>query len=540
MKNLYFFLVVAVVLPAVISCEKKAVPVKSVLNSDLQGSINRFNKTTFDSVSVDSFFVRFAELAKYTENVKTIYRGHNFHHIWYDENGLVEFANSLYSKVKGIATEGVYAVFPYDIEIEGIFVSDVDNLLSDAETEIMITSMFLFYTENVYRGVDDKTAAALEWLLPKKQVSYENMLDSMMQNSSLLLQNDSVLFSQYYKLRDMLKRYRDIQKTGGWDTIAIDPKIKAYQPGDTAGAIVKIRERLFISLDIEENNSSNEFDEELLVAINKFQKRHGKNETKTITPQLIKQMNVPVIEYIKKIVVNMERWRWVAPEQAYASEYIFVNIPSYTLLMNRNGQRVFESPVVVGKNMSKTVIFSGNMSFVVFSPYWNVPESILKSEVLPGIKKDKNYLDKHNMEWNNGQVRQKPGKNNSLGRVKFLFPNSNNIYLHDSPAKSLFKNDSRAYSHGCVRVGKPRDLAVEILRNDPEWTTEKIDAAMISGTEKWVQLKNKIPVHIGYFTAWVNDSGEINFYEDIYKRDDRLIDILIGYENTDSLTVSSR
>jgi len=255
MKNLYVFLMFAAVLMAVISCEKKAVPVKTVLNSDLQGSINRFNKTTFDSVSVDSFFVKFAELAKYTENVKTIYRGHNYHHIWFDENGLVEFANSLYSKVKGIATEGVYAVFPFDIEIDGIFAHDEENILSDAETEIMITSMFLFYTENVYRGVDDKTTAALEWLLPKKQVSYENMLDSMMQNSGLLLQNDSVLFSQYYKLRDMLKRYRDIQKTGGWDTIAIDPKIKAYQPGDTAGAIVQIRERLFKTLDIAETSS---------------------------------------------------------------------------------------------------------------------------------------------------------------------------------------------------------------------------------------------------------------------------------------------
>jgi murein L,D-transpeptidase YcbB/YkuD len=215
---------------------------------------------------------------------------------------------------------------------------------------------------------------------------------------------------------------------------------------------------------------------------------------------------------------------------ANASEYIFVNIPSYQLNYNRDGERVLEMPVVVGKTMSKTVIFSGNMSFVVFSPYWNVPPSILNSEVLPGIKKDKNYLAKHNMEWNNGQVRQKPGKNNSLGLVKFIFPNSNNIYLHDSPAKTLYARDSRAFSHGCVRVGKPRDLAIEVLKNDPEWTPEKIDAAMRAGTEKWVPLKNKIPVHIGYFTAWVNEQGEIHFYEDIYKRDDQLFDILIGYE----------
>jgi murein L,D-transpeptidase YcbB/YkuD len=229
----------------------------------------------------------------------------------------------------------------------------------------------------------------------------------------------------------------------------------------------------------------------------------------------------------------MERWRWISPEIANAREYIFVNIPSYTLILNRDGKRAFESPVVVGKTMSKTVVFSGNMSFVVFSPYWNVPPSILNNEILPGIKKDKNYLAKHNMEWNNGQVRQKPGKNNSLGRVKFIFPNSNNIYLHDTPLKSLFGRDSRASSHGCVRVGKPRDLAIEVLKNDPEWTPEKIDAAMNAGTEKWVTLKSKIPVHIGYFTAWVNELGEIYFYEDIYNRDDQLFEILIGYEETE-------
>lgn len=202
------------------------------------------------------------------------------------------------------------------------------------------------------------------------------------------------------------------------------------------------------------------------------------------------------------------------------------------LFFNRDGERVFESPVVVGKIMSKTVIFSGNMSFVVFSPYWNIPPSILKNEILPGIKKDKNYLAKHNMEWHEGQVRQKPGKNNSLGRVKFLFPNSNNIYLHDTPLQSLFGRDSRASSHGCIRVGKPRDLAIEVLKNDTAWTPEKIDVAMKAGTEKWVPLKNKIPVHIGYFTAWVNEMGDVYFYDDIYSRDDSLFDILIGYNDT--------
>ncbi len=531
MKKLLRILMVVAVCFVAVACNQKIKLPEPVLNTDLQGTINRLNKTSFDSTEVDSFYLKYPELNEYSGNVKKIYHEQLYHHIWFDENGVVEFANSLFSKVKGIASEGVYQRFPYMVEMDGIFESDMENTFSQAETEIMITNMFLFYAEKVYRGVDDKTAAALEWLLPKKQVSYENELDSMFINADLLTRNDSVLFSQYYKLRDVLKHYRDIQKSGGWDTIAIVPKIKVYKLGDSAISIAQIRDRLIKTGDIAQNNGSNVFDEELLVGVNKFQVRNGKKETKTITPQLIKLMNVPVSEHIKKIVVNMERWRWIAPEMANASEYIFVNIPSYTLVFNRDGQRVYESPVVVGKSMSKTVVFSGNMSFVVFSPYWNVPPSILKNEILPGIKKDKNYLAKHNMEWNNGQVRQKPGKGNSLGKVKFIFPNSNNIYLHDSPAKSHFGKDSRAMSHGCVRVGKPRDLAIEVLKNDPDWTLGKIDAAMNSGTEKWVQLKKKIPVHIGYFTAWVNDSGEFYFYEDVYELDDRLYDILLGIED---------
>jgi murein L,D-transpeptidase YcbB/YkuD len=530
MKKLFPVLIFFTVALLIFSCNKKPVKPKPEINSDLQGSINRYNVTTFDSLAIDTFVNLFPVLGKYENDIRKIYRGYDFHHIWFDEKGVLEYANSLYGKVKGIANEGVYNVFPYPEKIGGIFESGIENTLSNAETEIMITTMFLFYAENVYKGIDDKTATAIDWLLPKKQVSYENLLDSVLTNGGVAGFNDSVLIRQYFRLREVLKQYRDIRKNGGWDSIFIDAKQKSIKPGDTALAIVQIRQRLFITGDIAENDSSRLFDENLLAAVNKYQKRNGKKVQPAITRDLTDRMNVPVSEHIKKIVVNMERWRWVSPEIANASEYIFVNIPSYMLNFNRNGITVLESPVVVGKSMSKTVIFSGNMSYVVFSPYWVLPTSIINSEVKPGLKKDKNYLAKHNMEWNNGQVRQKPGRNNSLGLVKFLFPNSNNIYLHDSPAKSLYGKDSRAFSHGCVRVGKSRDLAIEVLRNDTAWTPKEIDAAMKAGTEKWVQLKDKIPVYIGYFTCMVDEQGVFNFYEDIYNMDDRLFDILIGYD----------
>jgi murein L,D-transpeptidase YcbB/YkuD len=175
-----------------------------------------------------------------------------------------------------------------------------------------------------------------------------------------------------------------------------------------------------------------------------------------------------------------------------------------------------------------TVIFNGNLKYVVFSPYWNVPPSIIQKEVVPGIKRNKNYLANHNMEWNSGAVRQKPGPRNSLGLVKFLFPNSYNIYLHDTPSKSLFSESTRAFSHGCIRLAEPKRLAEYLLRNDPGWNEASITKAMNSGKEKYVALKQTIPVFIGYFTAWVDRDGKLNFRDDIYGHDKEMAEHLFA------------
>ncbi|HJS00741.1 MAG TPA: L,D-transpeptidase family protein, partial [Flavobacterium sp.] len=221
-----------------------------------------------------------------------------------------------------------------------------------------------------------------------------------------------------------------------------------------------------------------------------------------------------------------ERCRWVSSDIPQAKELIAINIPSFQLSYFKNQEVVLRSKVVVGKTLNKTVIFSGMMKYIVFSPYWNIPSSILKNEIRPGIAKNPNYLAEHNMEWHEGKLRQKPGPKNSLGLIKFLFPNSNDIYLHDTPSKSLFEREERAFSHGCIRVAKPKELAMEILKDNPEWTPEKIDSAMYKGKESWYTLKEKIPVYIGYFTAWVDNDGTLHFYNDIYKRDETLASLL--------------
>jgi murein L,D-transpeptidase YcbB/YkuD len=192
-------------------------------------------------------------------------------------------------------------------------------------------------------------------------------------------------------------------------------------------------------------------------------------------------------------------------------------------------------PVIVGSESNNTVIFSNRMRFIVFSPYWNVPPSIVKAEILPGMRKNNNYLSQKNMEiTNHGDVptvRQLPGGQNSLGLVKFLFPNPYNIYLHDTPGKHLFARQNRSLSHGCIRLGDARKMASYLLRADSSWTLKKIDTAMHQQKEKWVTLKKTIPVFMAYFTSWVDTNGVLQFRKDIYELDEKMLALLFKKED---------
>ena len=224
----------------------------------------------------------------------------------------------------------------------------------------------------------------------------------------------------------------------------------------------------------------------------------------------------------------MERTRWlpIIPNR----HFININIPSFTLSAYDQDTLTFTMNVVVGKDVHQTVVFNGDIKYVVFCPYWNVPPSILKKEILPAIKKNPDYLRKNNMEWNGNAIRHKPGPSNALGLVKFLFPNSHNIYLHDSPAKSLFHAQTRAFSHGCIRLADPKKLAVYLLKDDPQWPESKVSQAMKTGKEKYVTLKDPVPVFIGYLTAWVDQQGKLNTRKDIYRRDQPLEEMLFKTE----------
>ncbi|MCW2118178.1 L,D-transpeptidase family protein [Flavobacterium sp. 7A] len=480
---------------------------------------------TFDSTFVSTFFQKHPLLDKYQDEVRTLYRKHHFNYVWYDKNGVNEFGSLLHNKIINIEDEGVLTSIPYRQKLDSIYES-VTPKKPNPTTELLNTSMYFFYVDKVYQGLDTEKTKEMEWFLPRDKQSYGQYLDSLLINPALIKKNEKGLFAQYYLLKGVLKDYRKIEKKGGWGSIQLEPNVKSLNIGDSSNTIIQLRNRLFLTGELKTDTKSAIYDEELGNAVLKFKKANRNASSTIILPSHLKVLNISVTDRIKTLVVNMERCRWIPKDIIKAKEVIAVNIPAYELTYFKNGKPAFKSNVVVGKTLNKTVIFSAPMRYIVFSPYWNIPYSIIKNEIKPGIAKNPNYLAQHNMEWNDGKVRQKPGTRNSLGLVKFLFPNSNSIYLHDTPSKHLFSRRDRAFSHGCIRVEKPKELAEVLLHNEPKWTSEEIDKAMHGGKEVWHTLQNKIPVYIGYFTAWVDTEGTLQFYEDVYERDQPLADLL--------------
>jgi murein L,D-transpeptidase YcbB/YkuD len=325
---------------------------------------------------------------------------------------------------------------------------------------------------------------------------------------------------QYQLLQQQLFQYQQVAKSGGWQKI-ISAK-KFYMKGDASPVIKQIKKRLIASGHLESGDVSENFTDALMVAVKKVQRQFGYKENGVVDAQLIKALNVSLDHRLKQLQINMNRLSKVS--NVTEGTWLVANIPEFKLHVYENGQHVFDIDIVVGTQSNKTVIFNNEMKQVVFSPYWNVPPSIIKEEILPAMRKNKNYLSANGYEQVGTEgglpkIRQKPGNRNSLGLVKFLFPNSHNIYFHDTPAKSLFQLPKRTFSHGCIRLAEPKKLAEYLLRNNPEWTSDKIEKAMNGGKELAVNLSKPVPVSISYFTAWVDQEGVLSFREDVYGLD---------------------
>lgn len=500
---------------------KDTLPKISFKETGIEGSFSTQTKLTFDSTIIQSFLDSFPKFKTFEKDIAAFYKTRKYAYAWYDGNGMIEPANNLFNRIQNISDEGLPDKVPYKKDFTALMEKEEGTDKIATVTELMLTAQYLLYAKSVWQGLSEKQSLATEWLLPRKKISSQQLLDSLVAGNNML--ENFPVYRQYNLLKDYLKKYNLIKAKGAMETIKADKK--KYQLHDSSATVLAIRNRLFLSGDMELNNQSGIFDKALQDGVKNFQYRLGYKDNGIVNTALLAEINYPISKRIEQILVNMERSRWV-PVQL-KSDFLLVNIPEYKLHVFQNDSVAFSMNVVVGKDQHKTVIFNGEMKYVVFSPYWNIPASILKNETLPGIKKNPNYLAQHNMEWNGGNVRQKPGPDNSLGLVKFLFPNTHSIYLHDSPAKSLFNEDNRAFSHGCIRLAEPKKLAQYLLRNDTSWNAKKITAAMNKKVELYVTLKNTVPVFIAYFTAWVDRKGKLNLRNDVYKRDSRLAKMIL-------------
>ena len=505
--------------------KKDTVTFRSVADLSLPGGFSNQTELYFDSLSIDSFFKKHPLLSSYQKEVSSYYKKRKFRYAWYDEKGLIEQAGNLYNKLSLIHETGLNIQLPYETELHQMMDGDSSLLFTSIANpllEILLTTHYFFYAKEIWTGLGTEGMRAVEWDLPRKKVSYDILLDSLLKESSNKFLQEEPVYPQYILLKQQLSDYRNIEKEGGWPELK--PLKKSYKKGDSAEIIQLLRKRLALTHDLQQNNGRSVFDQELEDAVKLFQLRHGLADDGIAGRSFFQELNVPVQSRIEQLIVNMERCRWMPI--AIKKDYFLVNIPEFRFHAYEQDRHSWSMKVIVGKSIHQTAIFSGNMRYVVFAPYWNVPPSILRNEILPAIKRNSNYLSANHMEWYNNTVRQTPGPWNALGKVKFLFPNSHNIYLHDTPAKELFKQDQRTFSHGCIRVEQPKRLAEYVLREQKEWTSARIDSAMNGEKELQITLTKTYPVLIAYFTAWVDEQGRLNFRKDIYNKDHRLAEMI--------------
>lgn len=485
----------------------------------------------FDSIQLSGFLSSHPNLARFSKAYLDFYRKRDYQFIWYNEQGLTENAYGLVAQsLQTLSADP--GLIPYREQLDSLMNSrdTADGSGSEpvVDAELHLTGLYFYYAEKVLLGVDASVSAKLGWMIPRKKVSMVTLLDSFLLAKDWDSFERNSLNRQYFPLKEALKNYRKLAASGN-EAVIPEPEasIGKIKPGVTSALIPNLRKRLTQLGYAEPLKDTNVYLPDMIAALNTAKRAYGLGEDSIADKALIRELNVPAASRMKQLMVNMERFRWV-PARFESDELIVVNIPEFKLHYFINGVHDWECNVVVGTPVNKTVIFSGMMDYVVFSPYWYVPQSIINKEIGLSRAKSAAYLKRKNMEWSGGSLREKPGPNNSLGLVKFIFPNSNSIYLHDTPAKSLFERETRAFSHGCIRVQKPFELARKVLAYDSSWTDEKIKAAMHAGVERKVVLKRKIPVYIGYFTAFSDPKGLVHFRRDVYNRDGELMERLAG------------
>jgi murein L,D-transpeptidase YcbB/YkuD len=480
-------------------------------------------------------------------HTKRLYKLYGSNPLWLTSNGLHETrTKALTNAVLAANTDGMrlddYPVGALAQAIGALKQTKTPTAEQLATADVILTATYTSLGEDLLTGQVDPRRVAQAWHVNPQ----EENIDSALVRNLRYAQLDKALATMrptdddYAGLSKQLQNYRVIVAKGGWQPVPNTENLKPGGPANPA-VLAAVRNRLAVegivpasgankasmlpSLQGGKASPAGTYDHDLAAAVALFQERHGINVDSALGKETIESMNVPASYRLGEIAANMERYRWLP--RSFGKRYIFVNVSAFKLEAYDSGQKSLEMKVIVGQEYQDkaTPVFADSMETVVFRPYWNVTPDIAAKEVFP---KGAAYMERENMETyrENGElrVRQRPGPKNALGFVKFLFPNDFNIYLHDTPNHELFKQDVRAFSHGCIRVEKPAELAQWVLG----WPADKVQQEMGNPPDnKSVKVPQKIPVYITYFTTYINN-GQLYFGNDLYNRDDKLVPIVMS------------
>lgn len=495
-----------------------------------------------------------------TENVRfyqkliEFYDQRHYRSIWFEESEFKRDPKPLLKEIKNSYFEGLN---PSDYHLDLIEQCVNENSLFSAECldkravlDILLTNAYLSLASDYLNGKIDAEIIIDDYNYQAEDLGSQKLLSYLTDEKidiTQAIQEQLPKTENYKNLKKQLGFYRDSEQIEAWPQIETGEILGIQAKGNRVEQLIEnLSARDYLNIDNLE--SKNYFDQEVKRAVSKFQLDHGLKSDGVVGKKTLNALNITLDHRIKQLIINMERWRWL-PENL-GSRFIYVNIADYNLKLYENNQLVMEMKTIVGKEQRSTPVFSDTIKYLVINPYWYVPESIAVEDKLPLIKKDYNYLkenhyslfkytgnnkleeiDPAKIDWSkidkdnfNYLLRQNPGDHNALGRVKFMFPNKFSIYLHDTPGRYLFSENERGFSSGCIRIEKPIDLAEYLLADQEKWNREKIEEEMTKDKEKIVYLNKPIKIYLQYNTAWVDSLGNLNFREDIYNRDQKIME----------------
>jgi murein L,D-transpeptidase YcbB/YkuD len=498
-------------------------------------------------------------------SLPALYQKQDYKPLWINEDGPVSETAQMVEAIRNSYKEGLNPENYYLKETEdtltrvsaGSGSGKLPNAELLAELDILLSNSFLQYSSDLLYGQVAPQRIDLELVFGERPLNLNTLLITAVKENKINETLAGLLpeYPVYGRLRAALEQYRKYEAEGGWKPIPIGPKLRKGMRGRR---VMALKERLVVTGELENSYLRNDvYDEALFEAVKRYQERNGLYVDGVAGDSTIESLNVPAEELVKRIMLSMERWRMLP--QNMGNKFVLVNIASYHLYAVENNRDALSMKIVVGKPKWNTPIFSEEMTHIVINPYWDIPPSIFKDDIAPLIRSDPDYMAERNIQavglsmdepdtadeaevasakeayinkvlTGNYRLRQNPGPSNPLGRIKFLFPNKYSVYLHDTPNRGYFQRSRRNFSHGCIRVEKPVELAEFVLSSDPRWTIERIQSAIGKGTTQTVALPVQIPVYILYFTAWANQDGSVDFYKDVYGLDQVLQNALLQTE----------